>query len=269
MGRNALGVAELHIGVVRAQRRPVVVGAEIYVLRPVAHQRVIQGHRLYILPHSRQNILLRLLLVAAGYVVVQCVRQRNAAGEGNRHHVHVGHALQSVRHAVHHRLIVRGDALHIVVHLVSGVAHHIHAAGLIGLGVGGDGIGAGGLRGGHGRGGRHRHRVAVLPVLAGLGTVLAAVAVRILVAVGGGLLPLRRLVDHNVVPRRIRCFLPIEQVGEYGEHGDHQSGGGDQQQYGSASALPPFIARTHPTYSLMTALAVAVSLVTHSTTQVP
>ena len=53
VGRDALGRAELHIGVIRAQRRPVVVGAEIDVLRPVGHHHVVQGDRFYILPHSR------------------------------------------------------------------------------------------------------------------------------------------------------------------------------------------------------------------------
>ena len=68
VGCNALDIAELYIGVIGAQRRPVVVGAEIDVLRPMGVQRVMQGHRFYILPHSRQNILFGLCLIAAGYV---------------------------------------------------------------------------------------------------------------------------------------------------------------------------------------------------------
>ena len=150
MGCNALDIAELYIGVIGAQRRPVVVGAEIDVLRPMGVQRVMQGHRFYILPHSRQNILFGLCLIAAGYVAEQAVRQGNAAGQGDRHGVDIADAAEAVRHGVDRGLVLLRQGAHIVVHLISGIAHDVYAAGLIRRGVSGDHIGGCRLRGGHG-----------------------------------------------------------------------------------------------------------------------
>ena len=140
MGRHALGAAELAVGVVRAQPRPVVVGAEIDILPAVRHHHIVKGHRFHILPHSGQNILLRLSLIAARNIAVQRIRQRDAAGQRHRQRVHRADAGQLIGYGGHDLAVVLGQAVHIVVHLKAGIPHDIHAAGLVGRGVGGDGI---------------------------------------------------------------------------------------------------------------------------------
>ena len=263
VGRDALGRAELHIGVIRAQRRPVVVGAEIDVLRPVGHHHVVQGDRFYILPHSRQNILLGLRLVAAGYVAEQLIRQRDAAGQGDGHGVHLAHAAETVRHGVDRGLVLLRQRAHIVVHFISGAAHHIHAAGLIGLVAGGDHIGGRRLRGGHAG--------LILAALIGIRVVGIARCVLLVAALGAvaGILSVR-LGDGRRIGVLVRGLLAAEHIGADGQYRHHQRRRRDQQQHGAAGAsAPPLIPGAHPTNSLMTALAVSVSLVTHSTTQVP
>ena len=269
VGRDTLGIAELHIGVVRAQRRPVVVGAEVDILRPVGHQRVVQGYRLYILPHSRQNILLRLCLVAAGDVTVQAVRQGDAAGQGDSHGVHIADAAETVRHTVDHALVLLRQRAYIVVHLVPGAAHDVYAAGLIGLVAGGDDTGAGRLGGGHR--GLAALRAGLAVVLVGVNVVLIA-STFVFVAVHTGLrgIFIARLGDGRVVRRGVRGLFSVEYIGKNGQDRYHQRRRRDQQQNGSATAVTPFfVSWAHPTYSLITALAVSVSAVTHSTTQVP
>ena len=59
-------------------------------------------------------------------------------------------AAEAVRHGVDRGLVLLRQRAHIVVHLISGIAHNVYAAGLIGRGVGGDNIGCCRLRGGHG-----------------------------------------------------------------------------------------------------------------------
>ena len=262
VGRNALDIAELYIGVIGAQRRPMVVGTEIDVLRPMGVQRVMQGHRFYILSHSRQNILFGLCLIAAGYVAEQAVRQGNAAGQGDRHGVDIADAAEAVRHGVDRGLVLLRQGAYIVVHLISGIAHNVYAAGLIGRGVSGDHIGGCRLRGGHGG-------LIGVPALTTL--LIALRVLRGIVRVAGPVrLAVRGLGDGRAVCILVRRLFTAEYIGEDSQHRHHQRRGGDQKQQRAASApLPPFIARTHPTYSLMTALAVSVSEVTHSTTQVP
>ena len=257
VGRDALGGAELHIGVVGAQPRPVVVGAEVDILAAMGHQRIVERYRLYIVPHGGQNILLRLSLIAAGDVAVQRVRQRDAAGQRHSHGVHGADTGELVSHGCHDIRIVLGQTVHVVVHLEAGIAHHIHAAGLVGCGVGGDGV--------------QRLIAGRLLGVVRLLTVLPALSVRAVV----GLLPVVRLRYDRVIRRRRRLIF-FEYVRKNSQSAQHQRRQHDHQQQGgqrtaaaaiAAAAICP--ARAHFTYSLMMPRAVSASEVTHSTTQVP
>ena len=126
-GSDALGLAELLVGVVRTGCRPVVVGAEIDILGAVGHQRVIQRHGLHVAVHIADDLLLGVLLVGENILAVQLVRQADAGAEGDRQHIHGGLARQRVGHGIHVVGVLLGGAVHIGVHLVSGVAHPVHS----------------------------------------------------------------------------------------------------------------------------------------------
>ena len=265
VGRHALGAAELAVGVVRAQPRPVVVGAEIDILPAVRHHHIVEGYRFHILPHSGQNILLRLSLIAARNIAVQRVRQRDAAGQRHRQRVHRAGAGQLLGHGGHDLAVVLGQAVHIVVHLKAGIPHDIHAAGLVGRGVGGDGI--------------QRLAAGLTAAVIRLLGIAAGLAVLPVGAAGGllGIVWLLRIVglDHCGAVRPVGGFVLLEHIRKDSQRPQHQRRRHDQQQdrrHGtSAAAIVPSAVSpaAHFTYSLMTLRAVSVSELTHSTTQVP
>ena len=125
-GSDALGLAELLVGVVRAGGRPVVVGAEVDILGAVRHQRVIQRHGLHVAVHIADDLLLGVLLVSEDILAVQLVRQADAGAERDRQHIHGGLTRQRVSHGVHVVGVLFGGAVHVGVHLVSGIAHPVH-----------------------------------------------------------------------------------------------------------------------------------------------
>ena len=126
LGGDALGLAELFIGVVGAGACPVMVRAEIDILGAVGQQRVIQRHGLHIAVHIADDLLLGFLLVAEHILAVQLVRQADTGAEGDGQHIHVSLACQLVRHSVHVVGVLFGGAVHIAVHLIAGVAHPVY-----------------------------------------------------------------------------------------------------------------------------------------------
>ena len=126
LGGDALGLAELLIGVIGAGACPVMVRAEIDILGAVGQQRVIQRHGLHIAVHIADDLLLGLLLVAEHILAVQLVRQTDAGAEGDGQHVYVGLARQLVRHSVHVVGVLLRGTVHIAVHLIAGVAHPVY-----------------------------------------------------------------------------------------------------------------------------------------------
>ena len=225
----------------------------------MGHQRIVERYRLYIVPHGGQNILLRLGLVAAGDVAVQRVRQGDAAGQRHRQRIHRADAGQLIGHGCHDVRVALGQAVHIVVHFKAAAAHHIHAAGLVGRGVGGDGI----------------HRL----IAGGLLDIVRRGIAGLSVSAVRGLGVIRRLgvvrLRHRGIIRLVGRRVLLEDVRKNGQCAQHQCRQHDHQQQARQRTAAAAIAAAavslaaHLTYSLMTLRAVSVSEVTHSTTQVP
>ena len=83
MGCDALGLAELAVGIVGTQGCPVVVGAEIDVLTAVLHQRLIERDRVDIRPHQGVHALLGGLLVSEDVLSRHIIRQSHRGGQGD------------------------------------------------------------------------------------------------------------------------------------------------------------------------------------------
>ena len=244
---DALGLAELLIGVIGAGGRPVVVGTEIDILRPVCQQRVIQRHRFHIGVHVADDLLLGVPLVGEHAVAVQCVRQAHTGAEGHGQHIDAGLARQIVRHSVDIIGILLGGAVHVAVHLIPGVAHPVHSLVLLLVTLQLDLL----------IGGR---RIVVRRVG------IRRIAVTAAVAVGGRrdlLLTVRRRI--LLVGRRILLFSQIDDDQHHSGHSHHQR---NEQHQGRGAATAASVA-VHFVKPSTTEAAAAASSLTHSTTSVP
>ena len=90
MGRNPLYLAEVTVGVVGAQRRPMVVGAEIQVFILVAAEGV-KGVYLKDSPiHPREQVVNGLVFMAPVHLIQHFIGKVDAVGQGGQNGIDVG-----------------------------------------------------------------------------------------------------------------------------------------------------------------------------------